>query len=177
MCEKIAIVNTDDSVIGYEDKMKVHELGILHRAFSIFIFDEKNELLLQKRASNKYHSSTLWSNTCCSHLRFDEIMEKAANCRLEVEMGLYCNLKFIKKFSYKTILSNNLIENEIDYIYFGWTNANPTINSNEVSDYKWMNMRELKNELQKQPDKYTYWLNEIVNKTNICNNYSAFCYT
>jgi len=86
-------------------------------------------------------------------------------------------LKFIKKFSYKTILSNNLIENEIDYIYFGWTNANPTINSNEVSDYKWMNMRELKNELQKQPDKYTYWLNEIVNKTNICNNYSAFCYT
>lgn len=169
MFEKIAIVNNDDSIIGYEDKMKVHELGILHRAFSIFIFNDKNELLLQKRAANKYHSSSLWSNTCCSHLRIDEIMENAVNCRLKVEMGLNCNLKFIKKFSYKTRLSNNLIENEIDYIYFGWTNMNPIINTNEVSDYKWINIFKLKEAININPDNFTYWLTEIVQMNDLFN--------
>jgi isopentenyl-diphosphate delta-isomerase len=166
MLEKIAIVTNDDFIIGYEDKIKVHELGILHRAFSIFIFNDKNELLLQKRAANKYHSSSLWSNTCCSHLRFDEIMENAAHCRLKVEMGLNCNLKFIKKFSYKTSLINNLIENEIDYLYIGYTNTNPIINTNEVSDYKWIDLCQLKEEIKLTPFIYTYWLKEIVKSNN-----------
>lgn len=167
--DKIAIIDIKDDIIGYEDKMKVHEQGILHRAFSVFIFNDKNELLLQKRAANKYHSSSLWSNTCCSHLRFNEIMEEAASCRLKVEMGLNCNLKFIKKFSYKTSLSNNLIENEIDYIYFGWTNTNPIINTNEVSDYKWINVYELKETINLNPDRFTYWLTEIILMNDLFN--------
>lgn len=86
--------------------------------FLFFIFNEKNELLLQKRAANKYHSSSLWSNTCCSHLKLNESMETAASLRMNFEMGIICDLKFIKKFSYNILLENNLIENEIDYIYF-----------------------------------------------------------
>lgn len=172
MFEKIAILNNDDSILGYEDKMKVHESGILHRAFSVFIFNDKNEVLLQKRASNKYHSSSLWSNTCCSHLRFNESMETAACERLYFEMGIKCDLKFIKKFSYNILLENNLIENEIDYIYFGLSNKNPKINLNEVSDYKWINANELIVEIKKDYSKFTYWLTEMVLNENVLTNYS-----
>ena len=171
MIEKIAIVNNDDFIIGYEDKMKVHELGILHRAFSVFIFNDKNELLLQKRAANKYHSSSLWSNTCCSHLRLNERMEAAAILRLYIEMGIKCDLKFIKKFSYSIVLENNLIENEIDYIYFGWTNKNPNINPNEVSDYKWINVNELIDEIKFDHSKFTYWLKRIALNENVLTTY------
>lgn len=158
MEHRIAILDNDDCIIAYENKLKVYESGILHRAFSVFIFNDKNELLLQKRAANKYHSSSLWSNTCCSHLRFNEKMEAAARLRLHVEMGLKCDLKFIKKFSYRIAFENGLIENEIDYIYFGYTNKNPTINPNEVSDYRWINVNELIDELKFDHSKFTYWL-------------------
>lgn len=162
MFEKIAVVDSDDCIIGYEDKMKVHEQGILHRAFSIFIFNDKSELLLQKRAVDKYHSSSLWSNTCCSHLKYGEVMEKAAKLRLELEMGLSCNLVFVRKFSYLANLKNNLIENEIDYIYFGRSNSNPIINTDEVSDYKWVGLSELCEEINTNPERFTYWLAEII---------------
>ena len=142
----------------------------------LFLFSysmKKNELLLQKRAANKYHSSSLWSNTCCSHLKLNESMETAASLRMNFEMGIICDLKFIKKFSYNILLENNLIQNEIDYIYFGWSNKNPKINPNEVSDYIWMNVTELIDEIKKDHTKFTYWLTRIVLNEGVLTNHSV----
>jgi len=162
MNEYIAIVNIKDCIIGYEEKIKVHQLGILHRAYSIFIFNHKGELLIQRRASNKYHSSDLWSNTCCSHLRSNESMEKAVHRRLKEEMNIECDLFLLDKFAYNTVFDEQLVENEIDYIYFGFSNSEPTININEVSNYKWIDILLLKNEIISYPHKYTYWLKKII---------------
>ena len=169
MCNKIAIVDLNDNIIGFEDKIKVHKEGILHRAFSVFIFNERNELLLQKRAKTKYHSPSLWSNTCCSHLSVGEEMKIAVKNRLYLEMGLKCNVKFIKKFSYKISFMDEMIENEIDYLYLGWSNNNPIINLDEVSDYKWISQDELIEELKKNPDKFTYWFLKIIQLYDIFN--------
>jgi len=165
--EKIALVNNDNQIIGYEDKMKVHELGLLHRAYSIFIFNDNNELLLQKRASIKYHSPSLWSNTCCSHLLSNENMEEAIHRRLIEEMGFDCNLTFLKTITYKIQLDNKLIENEIDHIFVGYANLTPILNPNEVSDYKWINIQELIISIKKNPLEFTYWLKEIVYSINL----------
>ena len=159
---KIAIVNKNDDIIGFEEKMKVHKDDILHRAFSVFIFNDRNELLLQKRADNKYHSAGLWSNTCCSHLYENQNIKDAAKERLFVEMGIHCSLTFLKKFEYYATFENSLIENEIDYIFIGKSNENPNINKDEVSDFKWIDIEKLKQDIDLQPDLYSYWLIEII---------------
>ncbi len=161
--DKIILVNENDEEIGIEEKLKVHKEGILHRAFSIFIFNDKQQLLIQKRAKTKYHSSGLWSNTCCSHPRANEILINAARRRLVEEMGFDCELKEIYKFIYKTNI-DQLIEYEYDHILIGNYNFSPMINNKEVEDWKWINVRSLKRDIKNCPDKYTYWFKVLLNK-------------
>jgi len=164
MPEYILTVDENDNVIGKEEKIKTHREGKLHRAFSIFVFNSKGELLLQKRAKSKYHSEGLWSNTCCSHQRDEEILEKAIHRRLKEEMGFDCDLKEIFSFIYKVKFDNGLFENEFDHVFIGNSDGKPVPNSKEVDDWKWISLEKLKKDIQKNPDNYTYWLKASIDK-------------
>ena len=133
--ERIILVDNNDVIIGYEEKQEVHVKGLLHRAFSIYIFNSNNELLIQKRHSLKYHSGGLWSNTCCSHPRENEDINIAIHRRLEEEMGISCKLEKVDEFIYKVEFENGLIENEYLHVYKGLYDSNPIINEEEVEDY------------------------------------------
>ncbi len=167
---KIALVDKDDKIIGYEDKLKVHELGLLHRAFSIIVFNDKDEILLQKRASTKYHSPGLWTNTCCSHLIENQDFEEYIHDRLQDEMGFDCELEFKFSFHYKIEFANGLTENEIDHVYFGYWKGTPEINPDEADEYKWISIKDLKKDMNINPENYTYWFKEILKE----NDYFAF---
>ncbi|MGV7963024.1 isopentenyl-diphosphate Delta-isomerase [Photorhabdus tasmaniensis] len=162
MDEMLILVDKHDNPIGSAGKMDVHKKGMLHRAFSIFVFDSKGNLLLQKRAVNKYHSAGLWTNSCCGHPRIGETLEVAAHRRLGEEMGFDCPLKKVSSFIYHATLPNNLIEYEYDHVFIGRFDKEPIINADEVSDYKWVNSLELKALIDKAPWKYTVWFKEIV---------------
>lgn len=164
---KIALVNKDDEIIGFEDKLEVHKLGLLHRAFSILIYNDKNEILLQKRASTKYHSPGLWTNTCCSHLIENQDFETYMHDRLQDEMGFDCDLEFQFKFTYKKSFDNGLTEYETDHVYTGVWEGVPKTNPDEVDEYKWMSMEDIKKDIIKNPDSYTYWFKEIISRSNI----------
>jgi isopentenyl-diphosphate delta-isomerase len=163
----IALLDEKDNIIGYEKKLKVHQLGILHRAFSIFVFNEKGEVLLQKRAATKYHSPNLWTNTCCSHLIEDSNFVEYIHQRLENEMGFDCELEFKFSFHYKIKFSNSLTENKIDHVYFGKWKGTPIPNPKEAEDYKWIDWTFLKTDLKINPEKYTYWVKEAVENKNM----------
>lgn len=158
MKEKITLVDKDDIPLGPIEKLEAHEKGLLHRAFSVFIFNSKDELLLQKRASGKYHSAGLWTNTCCSHPNYGEEITDAIRRRLKEEMGMRVTVDFKFKFMYKASLENNLTEHEIDHVYFGFSNDAPVINPEEVSDWKYLSMEEIKNKIESHPENYTSWL-------------------
>lgn len=158
MKELLILVDTNDREIGVSDKLSVHQKGELHRAFSVFIFNDKGELLLQQRANDKYHSPALWSNSCCSHPRLGETTLDAANRRLHEEMGMHCELKFAFSFIYNVKFDNGLIEHEFDHIYFGKSNEPPKLNEDEAQDWKYMTMEKLQQELKYQPSLYTAWL-------------------
>jgi isopentenyl-diphosphate delta-isomerase len=160
MPEKIILVDENDKEIGTEFKMKVHGEGILHRAFSIFVFDSQKNLLLQKRASQKYHSGGLWSNTCCSHPRAGETLNDAAHRRLKEEMGFVCDLQKVFSFIYKVSLDGGLVEYEFDHVFIGNFDGEPKINPKEVEDFKRVSLEFLSRDIKKNPDKYTYWLKE-----------------
>jgi isopentenyl-diphosphate delta-isomerase len=163
MPEMINLVNVTGNRIGTIEKLEAHKTGQLHEAFSIFIFNTKGELLLQKRNENKYHSGGLWTNTCCSHARVGEGLQSAIHRRLQEEMGFDCDLKEVGSFIYNVKLSNNLIENEFDYIFKGVVDdiiVKP--DPEEVSDYKWISMDELKNDAKINPDIYTEWIKIIL---------------
>lgn len=164
---KIALVNKDDEIIGFEDKLEVHKLGLLHRAFSILVYNDKNEILLQKRASTKYHSPGLWTNTCCSHLIENQNFETYMHNRLQNEMGFDCDLEFQFKFTYKKGFDNGLTEYETDHVYTGNWHGEPNPNPDEVDEYKWMSMEDLRKDIIKNPDSYTYWFKEIISRSNI----------
>lgn len=166
----IALVNNNDEIVGYEDKLKVHQDGLLHRAFSIIVFNINNEILLQKRASTKYHSPGLWTNTCCSHLPKNQRFYVYMRNRLKDEMGLDCELEFKFKFTYKAEFPNGLIEHETDHVYFGYWNGTPEINPEEADDYKWISIKDLKKDMNINPENYTYWFKEILKE----NDYFAF---
>jgi isopentenyl-diphosphate delta-isomerase len=157
MQKDIILVDEEDNVIGSSHKLKVHQEGKLHRAFSIFIFNSKNELLLQKRADTKYHSASLWSNTCCSHPKPEEKLMAAAHRRLKEEMGFDCKLSKISHLLYKTTLSNDLIEYEFDHLLIGHFDGIPAINTEEVSDCKWISIASIVKEINSNKDQYTYW--------------------
>jgi isopentenyl-diphosphate delta-isomerase len=140
------------------DKIEAHRLGLLHSAVSVFIFNGRNEVLLQKRAVSKYHSPEKWTNTCCTHPLPDETPITSARRRLREEMGLVATLKEVFRFSYRADVGNGLIENEFDHVFFGISNQNPNPNPGEVSDWAWMTIEELEQELIGNPEKYSPWL-------------------
>jgi isopentenyl-diphosphate Delta-isomerase len=160
----INLVNKKGERIGKIEKLEAHKDGKLHEAFSIFIFNKNGELLIQKRASSKYHSGGLWSNTCCSHPKVSEKLEQAVHRRLKQEMGFDCNLKKIYSFIYKTkYLSKELIEHELDHVFFGYIDSvKIKINRKEVVDYKWIKLKDLKKYAKINPKKYSEWLKIIL---------------
>ncbi len=157
MNEMVILVDKNDKEIGTEEKIKTHKEGKLHRAFSIFIFNSKGEMLLQKRAKSKYHSGGLWSNACCSHPRPGENLEQATHRRLKEEMGLDCDLQKAFHFVYKTNLDNNLTEYEFDHVFIGEYDGEVKINQNEAEDFKWVSIDALKEDVEKTPENYTVW--------------------
>jgi len=157
MEEKVVLVDENDREIGIEEKLKAHKEGKLHRAFSIFIFNSKREMLLQKRAKNKYHSGGLWSNACCSHPRPNEKLEEAAHRRLKEEMGFDCRLRKAFHFIYKVEFDNGLKEFEFDHVFVGRYDGKVNPNPEEAEDYKWMDLKTLKKDVEANGEKYTYW--------------------
>ena len=154
----LILVDDHDHEIGVLDKYTVHKEGLLHRAFSVFIFNSKAELLLQQRADNKYHSPGLWTNTCCSHPKPGEQTIDACNRRLMEEMGMHCKLEFSFSFLYKSSFENGLTEHEFDHVYVGQTDDLPIINTEEVKEWKYLSIETLKGEISIHPDRYTVWL-------------------
>ncbi|MCX8473756.1 MAG: isopentenyl-diphosphate Delta-isomerase [Sediminibacterium sp.] len=155
--EYLIIVDCNDNEQGKLEKILTHELGVLHRAFSVFIFNSKGELLLQQRSEDKYHSGGLWTNTCCSHPQYGEEVNDAVKRRLKEEMGLECSTNFAFKFQYKSAVNNGLIENEIDYVYLGISDYVPIPNYHEVQDWKYSNLDFLAKDLDMNAQNYTQW--------------------
>lgn len=157
MSEYVILVNERDEPLGLMEKIEAHEKGLLHRAFSVFVLNSDGELLLQKRASHKYHSGGLWSNTCCSHPRDGEKVEDAAHRRMQEEMGFDCHLEKLFAFTYKAEFDNNMMEHEYDHVFVGYDNQNPVPNPDEVEDYKWMSLDDIAHDIKQNPSKYTAW--------------------
>jgi isopentenyl-diphosphate delta-isomerase len=155
--EQVILVNERDELIGVEEKIKAHWLGALHRAFSIFVFNADGLLLLQKRASTKYHSKGLWSNTCCGHPRPGESIEEASHRRLWEEMGFRCETKESFTFIYRAKVDNELIEHEYDHVLVGNFHGNPNPSRDEVDAWKWIDLTTLKVDVQQNPENYTHW--------------------
>jgi isopentenyl-diphosphate delta-isomerase len=162
--EKVILVNEKDEQIGTMPKMEAHEKALLHRAFSVFIFNDKNELMLQQRAAHKYHSPLLWTNTCCSHQRVGETNIQAGKRRLMEEMGFVVELEDIISFIYKAPFDNGLTEHEFDHVLIGKFNQEPIINPDEVASWKWMPLENVKNDMVLHPEIYTEWFKIIFEK-------------
>lgn len=162
--EQVILVNENDEQIGLMPKMEAHEKAVLHRAFSVFVFNDNNELLLQQRATEKYHSPLLWTNTCCSHQRDGEASLEAGKRRLQEEMGFVCELKEVFSFIYKAPFDNGLTEHELDHVLVGKYNQQPKINRDEVESYKWMTLEAVKVDMQLHTEKYTAWFQIIFEK-------------
>ena len=143
------------------EKLEAHKKGALHRAYSIFLFNDNKELLIQKRAADKYHSSNLWTNTCCSHPAPGEHITTSAQNRLVDEMGITTSLRSLFSFTYKTEFENGLIEHELDHVLIGRFNSNPLPNPNEVSDWRYASVKEISAEIKQNPEAYTFWFKEI----------------
>ena len=157
MEEKVILVNEKDEQIGLMPKMEAHKKGLLHRAFSVFIINQKNELLLQQRAAHKYHSPLLWTNTCCSHQRDGEDNISAGKRRLQEEMGFKTALKELYSFIYKAPFDNGMTEYECDHVMIGYYDEDPIIEKNEVADFKWVDLPSTKKDMAQNPEKYTAW--------------------
>jgi isopentenyl-diphosphate delta-isomerase len=162
--EHVILVDEQDNAIGTMEKHQAHVEGLLHRAFSVFIFNSEKKLLLQKRASSKYHCGGLWTNTCCSHPRENENTQEAANRRLYEEMGLQSSLTPLFTFTYKSEFDNGLTEHEIDHVFFGSTDEIPKINSIEVEDYRYVSIEELQLEIKESPQNFTPWFLLALNR-------------
>lgn len=162
--EYVILVNEQDQVIGQMEKIEAHEKAVLHRAFSVFILNDKNEIMLQQRAKSKYHSPLLWTNTCCSHQRINESNVQAGKRRLQEEMGFDTELKELFHFIYKAPFDNGLTEHELDHVMIGYFNDEPQINPNEVESWKWSSVEAIKNDMQDNPDEYTVWFKIIFDK-------------
>lgn len=159
--EQVILVNDQDDQIGLMPKMEAHKKGVLHRAFSVFIFNSKNELMLQQRAAHKYHSPLLWTNTCCSHQRDGETNIEAGTRRLSEEMGFTTALKEVTSFIYKAPFDNGLTEHEFDHVMTGFYEMDPVINKEEVDAWKWMPVEAVKSDIESNPEIYTAWFKII----------------
>ena len=161
MEEQVILVNEKDEPIGLMGKMEAHEKGLLHRAFSVFVFNSKQEVLLQQRAACKYHSPNLWTNTCCSHPRAGETNQQAGERRLQEEMGLQVPLREVFSFIYKAPFDNGLTEHEYDHVLIGYSDAQPQINPEEVASWKWLSLEAIKEDILQTPAQYTAWFKII----------------
>ena len=159
--EQVILVNHNDEPIGLMNKLEAHEKAVLHRAFSVFILNDKNEVMLQQRAHHKYHSPLLWTNTCCSHQRAGETNIEAGKRRLEEEMGFSTELKELFHFIYKAPFDNGLTEHELDHVMIGYYNNEPNINDDEVESWKWMTIEDIKVDMLQNPVQYTVWFKII----------------
>jgi isopentenyl-diphosphate delta-isomerase len=157
MMEQVILVDEQDNPIGLMEKQAAHIEPHLHRAFSIFIFNSKGELLLQQRALSKYHSPGLWTNTCCSHPRAGETLEGATSRRLMEEMGMVCPMHEVYTFIYKAPVGEGLTEHEFDHVFIGQSDDSPIINHEEVESWKYMTVADLKDDIQLHPEHYTEW--------------------
>jgi isopentenyl-diphosphate delta-isomerase len=159
---KVIIVDTQDKQIGTTGKIHVHKKGILHRAFSIMIFNSKNQILIQQRALHKYHSGGMWANACCSHPSPDIDILTQIHSRLREEMGFDCELKWHFSFIYKAFVDNGLTEYEYDHVFWGQYEKELIINTDEVMDFKWIDISCVINEINLNPDIYSFWFKEII---------------
>lgn len=160
--EHVIYVDEQDREVGTGEKLEAHQKGVLHRAISVFIFNKKGELMLQKRAKTKYHSAGLWSNTCCSHPRPGEDVETAARRRLQEEMGFTCDVRNVHHLLYRTTFPNGLIEHEYDHMFIGESEVTPTLNPEEAEDWKWMSPDAIKKDLKAHPEHYSYWFKLVL---------------
>lgn len=164
--EKVILVDINDEPIGLMEKMAAHEQALLHRAFSVFILNDDNEIMLQQRAASKYHSPLLWTNTCCSHQRPGETNIQAGKRRLQEEMGFEVDLTELFHFIYKAPFDNGLTEHELDHVMIGKYNSEPNINTDEVESWKWMSIDAIKTDMQENPELYTAWFKIIFEEFN-----------
>ena len=166
--ERVILVDENDNPLGTMEKMEAHEKGVLHRAFSVFIFNNKGDMLLQQRAFSKYHSGGLWTNTCCSHPREGEPTINAAHRRLQEEMGFDCDIEKAFDFIYKKELDQGLTEHELDHVFIGEFEGEVCLNKEEVNAYAYISIQNLLEEVSQRPEQYTEWfkicLNEVVKR-------------
>jgi len=162
--EQVILVDENDKQIGLMAKMEAHEKALLHRAFSVFVFNDKKELMLQQRALHKYHTPGLWTNTCCSHQRDGESNLEAGKRRLQEEMGFVTELEEKTSFIYKAPFENGLTEHEYDHIMVGYFNEEPIVNPDEVASWKWMSLDAVKTDIKENPNLYTAWFKIIFEK-------------
>lgn len=162
--EPIILVDTHDQQVGVMGKLETHQKGLLHRAFSIIVKNDKGEVMLQKRAIGKYHSGGLWTNTCCGHPRDGEELSSAVHRRLKEEMGFDCPLKEILTFTYEADLDKGLKENEFLHVFTGEYNDEPILNPEEAEGWKWIPTDELKKDIAHNPNDYTYWFKVVLEK-------------
>ena len=165
--EYVILVDEQDNETGIMEKMEAHRLGVLHRAFSILIFNSTGELLLQKRAGIKYHSGGLWTNACCSHPKKEEPLKLTAQKKLKQEMGIDVPLEFSHKFVYKAILDHGLTEHECDYVLFGMSDEEPTLNTEEAEAWKYASLQEIRSEIKSSPELFTSWFKIIMQQPEI----------
>lgn len=164
MEDHVILVNEKDETLGSMPKLEAHRKGLLHRAFSVFLFNSNGELLLQQRALDKYHSPGLWSNSCCSHPLPGEETEAAALRRLKEEMGLTAELRYLFSFTYKIAFDNGLTEHEFDHVFTGVCDESPAIDKTEIENWKYMAVPELLDDIKNNPHSYTDWFKLLLRK-------------
>ncbi|MBM3303619.1 MAG: isopentenyl-diphosphate Delta-isomerase [Candidatus Aenigmarchaeota archaeon] len=163
--ELIVLVDENDREAGSEEKLKAHQNGgRLHRAFSVFVFNSRGEMLLQQRAMDKYHCAGLWTNTCCSHQHPDETTGQAAHRKLKQEMGFDVPLREIFKFTYRTEFSNGLTEHELDHVFVGRFDGVVKPNPEEAAGFRWVGLDELRKDVKANPEAYTPWFKIVLDR-------------
>ncbi|MDD2983206.1 MAG: isopentenyl-diphosphate Delta-isomerase [Crocinitomicaceae bacterium] len=160
----VVLVNEQDEEIGTMPKLEAHQKGLLHRAFSVLIYNSKKEMLIHQRAMGKYHSEGLWTNACCSHPKPEETVVEAAHRRLQEELGFDCELNNEFDFIYKTPLENQLFEHEYDHVFSGIYDGHFEPNPEEIMDYRWVSIADLKQEISLKPADFTFWFKLIMEK-------------
>ena len=165
--EQVILVDENDMAVGAMEKMEAHRKGVLHRAFSVLVFNSKGAMLIQKRAQGKYHSGGLWTNTCCSHPAPSEDIIESARRRTHFEMGVDVNPVFAFKFIYQAALDHDLIEHELDHVFTATFNGVPHVNPDEVEDWKYVDMTELREDVRRNPERYTVWFGKILEELRV----------
>jgi isopentenyl-diphosphate delta-isomerase len=159
---QVVLVDSNDNEVGRMEKLEAHQKGLLHRAFSVLLFNQNGDFLIQKRAVNKYHSGGLWSNSCCSHPFPDEDIEIAGKRRLLEEINIDTEVKKIFKFEYRAELDNDLVEHEMDHVMIGHTEKIGPVNLDEASEMKFISLEDLKRDMNQNPDSYTSWFKILI---------------